>query len=392
VLRIEALIQTQRTRDGICAVAARSALGIALMLAFASPRLTEAAPESPQSLAIHGFGSWAYGKTGGNNYLAGTPDGEYRTSELSLDVSVDFGNRLRAVSQVFFEEGSEEVGAQIDYAFAEWSYSDALKFRVGEIKLPFGISAEVFDVGTLRPFFRLPQSIYGPVGVIAESYKGIGATGERSTLGDWTLTYDAYLGGIEARAFDAPLEGLRGDAEPAPLEHEHAVTRNVIGGRLVIGAPRDGLAFGGSAYSGTTELKQRRLAIGVQGEYLNGDWSLRAEVVRHTVAGTLRMTGGYVEAARMFGVHWQGALQYNSLKEAHPGLDDARAPSLGEHKEVALGVNYWFSSNFVVKLACHQVTGNRIAAPELEELRDGVLNGDLQTRTRLIQLGAQFSF
>ena len=41
--------------------------------------------------------------------------------------------------------------------------------------MPFGNYTEIYDVGTLRPFYHLPQATYGPTGQIAESYDGIGA-------------------------------------------------------------------------------------------------------------------------------------------------------------------------------------------------------------------------
>lgn len=61
---------------------------------------------------------------------------------------------------------------KLDFAFGEWAFSDALKFRMGKVKCPFGIYSEVFDVGTIRPFYALPQAIYGAPGIVTKSYFG----------------------------------------------------------------------------------------------------------------------------------------------------------------------------------------------------------------------------
>lgn len=41
-----------------------------------------------------------------------------------------------------------------------------------------------------------------------------------------------------------------------------------------------------------------------------------------------------------------------------------RAPSLLEHREAGVGLNYWFTPNMVVKTSYHQVTGNRFSHPD----------------------------
>lgn len=61
---------------------------------------------------------------------------------------------------------------------------------IGKVNQPFGISTEVFDVGTLRPFQVLPQAFYGPVGLTSESYEGVGLTGSFPLLNSWHLSYD----------------------------------------------------------------------------------------------------------------------------------------------------------------------------------------------------------
>ncbi len=144
------------------------------------------------------------------------------------------------------------------------TFSQKLKLRAGKVKQPFGISAEVFDVGTRRPFFELPQAVYGPIGLVGESYKGIGFTGSFDVQGGWGLAYDLYGGGQEHKEYVAPEAGR--------------LTSDVL------------------------------------------------------------------------------------------AVPEPAVPSLLDHKEVALGLNYWWTPNFVFKLSFHHVDGNRFAGPDPLEL------------------------
>jgi len=65
------------------------------------------------------------------------------------------------------------------------------------------------------------------------------------------------------------------------------------------------------------------------------------------------------------------------------------APSLSEHEEWAVGLNYWFIYNFVLKASYHYITGNRFAiSSDLQE----ILDEGIEENTQLFIFGAQFSF
>ena len=63
---------------------------LALILAALSPSFaclfsvptSAIAQDSSERVAVHGFGDWAYGKTNGNQYLAGDHDGRYDDAGL----------------------------------------------------------------------------------------------------------------------------------------------------------------------------------------------------------------------------------------------------------------------------------------------------------------------
>lgn len=361
----------------------------AAVLADAPARAQTAEPP----VAIHGFGSWAYGRTDKNVYLAGEPGGDFDKDEFGLAIAAAVSDRLRVTGQITLAESQQrhETEVELDYAFAEWRFSDSARVRVGKAKQPFGLQAEVFRVGTLRPFLDLPQGVYGGVGLTGVAYEGIGFTG-RLALGRWTMSYDAYGGGVELEEFEATEKFLRGEPVSNETSIEAELTKNVVGGKLVVEPPLDGASVGLSAYAGDEEGADFRHVLGVHAEYLSGPWSIRSEFAHETVRDHLYVNGFYVEAARRLGAHWQVAGQYNRLTTELPDVPQPVAPSLLDHREGVVGLNYWFHPSLVVKSSYHLIQGNRLAAPPADDLAAAVASGRLGERTRLFQVGAQFSF
>jgi hypothetical protein len=366
-----------------------AALALSASALLALPASAEDVAEKVQ---LHGFGSWAFGDTDGNRYLAGEEGREYRNTTLGLSVDANAGERLRVVGQAFGTESDEGSKAEFDYAFAEWKFSDTFRLRAGQVKLPFGIYTEVARVGTLRPFLDLPQAVYGPIGLTGEHYRGIGVTGRKALGSNWALAYDAYGGGMVLKELLPPEAYLLGEAIDNSTEIEE--TKDLLGGRAVLETPVEGLRFGASAYTGVevAETTRRRTVYGFSGEYVEGPWSLRSEFAHETVKNDLKVDGFYLEAAYRLGAHWQVAAQYDHLTTAIFEAPNPPQPSLLDHEEVALGLNYWFSPGFVLKLDYHRVDGNRFANPDLADFVETIESGQLKHKTNLVQFGAQFSF
>jgi hypothetical protein len=320
----------------------------------------------------------------------------------TLNVSAKPLEKLSVVAQMRLESGSDEKQAELDYAFAEWTFSDAARVRVGRVKHPFGIYGEVFDVGTVRPFYSLPQSLYGANGFTARAYNGAGITGN-VPVGKWGVQYDLYAGQIEGD-FETP--GLLSTssqyfAEPS-ITFGYRV-EDAYGGRLNITTPLEGLTIGASGYTGQahTDLSQvdtdKRDVVAAHGEYTRGGFALRSEV-GHLKNGTdFTVDAGYVESSYRFTEHWQAAVRWDQLQVELPGTDLSHLPGifpqLLEHREAALGVSYWFSPNFVVRGSYQRIDGNRFAFPETSEEVQAALASDLLERdTDMILIGAQFSF
>jgi predicted porin len=376
----------------------RAALAVAL-----TPLALSAQESAAQKVEVHGFGSWNYGSTDNSNlYLGGKKNGTSANSGLSLNVSSQLSDRLTVSSQFEMDFGTNgETVVDLDYVFGEWRVNDAFKLRAGQVKQPFGIYTEIFDVGTVRPFLALPQSVYGLSGMIGEAYRGVGFTGTHA-MGSWEIEYDAYTGGLNRLEDETPgdsyrvlngttddtlgIEGLGGES-----------TDRLYGGRVWLMTPIAGLRFGGSSYRGENfeEGEENEVTSAYAGslEYAASRFTLRSEYVHMWENDNDNQTGYYVEGSlRPYG-KWEIAGLFDDWKADLDGPEYKDALSLLRHKELAAGVNYRFSPNFVLKLSHHWVDGNRFAMPTLELFLDRLRAGQqLERKTKTVLFGAQLSF
>lgn len=361
------------------------AAAVAAVLALGAPP-PAGAIEAGDKIWIHGYGNWAYGRTDGNAYLNGNDEGDYDRLEFSLSLAAEPAPRTSIHAQIFVEKEEEGSESSVDFAFAEYDFDPALRFRIGAVKQPFGIFTEIFDVGTLYPFVNLAQGIYGPAGFVSESYLGAGLTGRLAVGGDWQLQYDLYGGEMEA-ANSTPWDEV-GIAES---DEESTDIQDLVGGRLTLASPGGAVTCGLSAYSGTEDTEtfgeesgdKRHTAYGAHVEYFNGPATLRAEVAGQETE-EYTSEAAYVEAAWKLSSHWLVAARYDWAETDLDG-DTGADEDLLEHRDVGLAVNYFFSPNFVLKLAWHQVSGNRFTSQDDED-------AEQDEKTSLVSFGTSFSF
>ena len=131
------------------------AAGAALLLAHAGA--AAAVDVGDGKLTIHGSGGWAYARTDANFYFA-DEDGDYERAMFDLALSARPADQLVISAQLGFDPGEVEL----EWAFAEWRFSDAARVRLGQVQQPFGNYSELKFVGTARPFFELATGVYGP--------------------------------------------------------------------------------------------------------------------------------------------------------------------------------------------------------------------------------------
>jgi hypothetical protein len=350
------------------------------------------AQDEPRPVEVHAYGDWTYGRTSHNVFLAGSPEGDYEQLAMALNLSKRINDKLSIHSQGFVEShGATDVG--LDYAFAEYRLNHFLSFRIGQVKHPFGIYTEVFDVGTLRPFIDLPQAFYGPAGFAGESYKGIGASGA-ADVGAWTLAYDVYAGGSALDELTVPREFYQGRVIDGAETVEKESLRNVIGGRAVLQTPIRGLTLGSSTYTGTVNEagSPHRSVFAGQIGYRSNVLTLESEIARAAQVDDERAIGGYVLAAYRLTPEWQVAAQYNQLRSQFSPAIVTTAPSLQEHRERVFALSRWMTRAFVIKAEYHHIRGNRLAMPRPEDLAGIIAANKLRLTTHLFQFGAQFAY
>jgi hypothetical protein len=340
-------------------------------------------------LSLNGFGQWGYGRTAGENgYFIGTERGEYENAQFSLAVSAHPKDDVIVAGQVFMQSSGEVA---LDWGFVEYRLHDLLRIRAGKVKNPMGLFMEIKDVGTLRPFFSLPQSIYGPTNIASEAYLGAGITGEWVGASEWGLGYDLYGGALEMDAWE-PSEVMEagppflfGDAE---IEEEDV--RDVVGGRLTLITPAEGLTFRVSSYTGSVTEEdanesQQMTTVGFSAEWALDRFQIRGEIFRQNEGAVETNLGGYAEVAWKFLPKLQAALRFEQAHMKKEGLPTSSP--LRYHVEGAFGLAYWPRENLAFKASYHLVEGNRLALPDAS-----AADGSMERRTSLVVAGTQFSF
>jgi hypothetical protein len=350
---------------------------LAALLALAAP-----AARGEEAVSLHGNGAWSYERTDENVYGFADPDGEWDTAMFDLLVSARPVDHVVLTTQLGFDR--DEV--ELEWAFAEWRVADALRLRAGKVKQPLGNYMELEFVGTARPFFHLPTSVYGPAEIGATSYSGAGLTGEVPLGGSGlSLAYDAYGGAVILSTYE-PFDALEPGFPGGAIEEEELEVENVAGGRLSLVTPWD-VTLRASGFGGRTETDEEGgltlavygLSLWYRGERL---W-LSAEGFRATEVGFEDRLAAYVEAAWFLTPRWQVAARYEA---ARVELDEVDVSSpLLRHDEWGAGASFWITPQVVARASVHGVRGERFV--EQDEDADEVAG-----RTLRVVAGVQFTF
>lgn len=361
---------------------------ILLALVPAAPAAAGEALDFP-GLRLDLFGGLAGGRTGEGLYLGATESGEFENANLAINARHEFTSALAGIAQVELTQKPGDTEVELDYFFLDWRPNDTTTWRFGRAKQPFGIYSEFYDLGTDRPFYDLPQGLYGPTEIVAESLDGVSCL-TRFDLAKSELRLDAYAGRVRFTATE-PWEDLEEGPRALEVEEEDIDRDETVGFRLEW-ERSSGLTLGLSAFRGEDEHGGddedfgAALAAGAHLAWDDGTWLVRAEAVHFEEGDNLDVDAAYLEAARHFGKHWQGALRWDrsTTTVEEEDLEELGATALGEHRDLAAGINYWVSSGLVVKLSHHWVEGERFLAGEDGERTE---NG-----TELWRLGVQFLF
>lgn len=356
-------------------------------------------------LQIHGFGGWYYGRANSVQFLGAVKGGSAENTQFALNVAATPIDRVTIVAQMNLRQDRSGSDTQLDYAFVNYDLASRVKIRAGRAKHPWGIYGEIFDVGTARPFQHLAQAIYGPVGFTAKAYNGIGLTGSMDGDSGWGLQWDLYGGEIDGDYEESGLFSF--ETQNLPQKYSFQFTnKEVVGTRLKLNTPVDGLWAGVSAYTGKedsgggTNLVRKSAYLGSL-EYVGDRLLLRAESGYFEADKSYHGTGSYAELAYKLTQHWQIAGRWDDFNlhlTAFKAFGPVFPPYISErfdesHSEKILGLNYWLNSNVVVRVSFSRVSGQRLLFPTSAELQNYIDNGvKPDTHSNILIIGTQFSF
>ena len=356
--------------------------------------------------SVRGFGGAAYADLSNNGRWAeaATKDGEFGNYSFALSLALQPWDKVGVRTQGFVGHNLRGEKLNLDYGFAEYAHSPGLKLRGGKVLTPFGLYSEIYDVGTLRPFYYLPQFYQGRLGLIPKGYLGAGITGIRSLGSEWEIGYDAFGGEMRFEEFTtAQLTGFD-PATRLPIIAEtdmRLVGSKMVGGRVLVASPGHGIDIGGSVFyighlQQQTPEGRKPFALGDEGTFANG----RLQYQRGGLTARAEYFGVFTEKADVRSWYaevsqkliWrlQLAAQYeNTDLSLLPG-DNSLPPPLRVHESVGVALNFWLNPNFVVKLNGYHVEGNLLNRPPGAIV--SYLKGTLETKTNVLVLGTQFSF
>jgi len=207
---------------------------------------------STGNVDIHGFISQGYIQTTDNNFFGPTEDGSFQFNEAGINFSSDVSDRLRVGLQFFARDfgslGNNEV--TIDWAFADYTFTEWANFRAGKIKMIHGLYNTSRDVDMLRTSVFLPQSVYNEGwrdsinamnGFEYYGYAPAGAVG--------SFEYHAQVGTFNLDDDGAEIRLLE-DQLPALMQFDvHGIeVESIYAGGFLWESPLEGLRMGASGW------------------------------------------------------------------------------------------------------------------------------------------------
>jgi Gram-negative porin len=324
----------------------KSVLAACAGLSIAALQGPAIAVEFGDRIELHGFGHQSYVRTNDNTYLGADNEGSWDSNSFSLVVTAKLDEKAKVWMHIESESGEEVV---FDWAYLDYQFTPSLTGRVGQIKLPVGLSNEIVDarflnLSTILPFLYHEESLE-----LSESFRGISIN----------YTQDFGSAGIE-------LDGYFGQAvgeEDDELKH-----RRLIGGRVGFRPPVEGLKFLFSAYSSKLEEietgeRTNQNLWALSGEYVRGNLKLQSEYAKSKVFDVSSNTY-YLQAGYTFADKWTPFVRYEYATTDKTQKND---PSFYQ-KSIGLGLDYKVNSNISVRVEGYNHKGYAlpVASGEVE--------------------------
>jgi len=211
-----------------------------------------------ERIRLNGFLSQGYIYTTDNDLIPNSgKNGSFEFSEMGLTFSVDVSERL-SIGVQFLSRDYGSVGnfdVKLDWAFADYNFSDAFGIRFGKIKTPIGFFNTIRDIDSLRPLALLPQAVYDEhMRPVFTAHNGIDIYGNLDLGEIGLLDYVIFCGTVNhPSAQDAPYilqiqQTINSQLNPNGLNLADIRFDNELfyGGRLILDLEKIGFRIGGT--------------------------------------------------------------------------------------------------------------------------------------------------
>lgn len=340
-------------------------LAAAALLAGAALSRAAAQQADTGTLAIHGYLTQAYAISSGVQHYGITGQGSTDFRYAALQVRYDKGQdgfliqfnerRLGRSPSTQFESD-----VRLNWGFYEHRFTDGTQLRVGRVPVPRGIYNEQRSIGVVLPFYRAPVIFYDEGAYFSETLDGVVASHTFAADRSWNLETHAYAGGWSL---------LQYDQETGPDYYIGRVrAENGFGGQLWLDTPIDGVRLGAAAqhYVFHTIDETSNAFADVQQVYdlqasfdaTRDRWFVRAEGLEqhyetdHFYSSYLQ--GGFRLTPKLMVVS-QGEYAVERKYSIPPWPE-----TFTWHKSLAIGANYYFAPNLVLKAETHWDRGVQV--------------------------------
>ncbi len=210
-----------------------------------------------RSVLFHGYGELHYNHPVVDG--TGFPSGDLRPTldfhRMVLGWSVALNDRLSVHAEVDFEHAAQEI--ELEFAYLEYQWSDAVRFRAGSLLMPVGPLNEHHE----PPLFYSVERPYVQKYIIPTTWQegGAGLAGQ-TTAG---VKYRLYVvEGLDARQFGG--NGIKDGRQTLNEDTNKAFNFGGVGRLEYAGLP--GLAVGASLYSaaaaqGDTDIDHAQVTL-----------------------------------------------------------------------------------------------------------------------------------
>jgi hypothetical protein len=332
-------------------------------LALGTAVLASSLQAQDDKLTVHGSFNVGYGKTDGLPYFGMTKDGtsDYRAVALQFGYKIDDKDRIvtQFLHRNFGESPLKSVTPAIEpiWAFYEHKFDGGYTLKVGRNPLPRGLFNEVRFIGTLLPFYRVGNSVYGET----LEYIDGAVLGKSFDLGaDWSLDSYVFAGGYDLK-YQIPLAS---GTAVGRIRNE-----NSLGTQLWLKTPIKGVKVGTfvQSYQSTPnatlppeQRSPRTLTAMYSADATFSKVFARAEYSTFDTKapGYLKFRSYYVQGGITPDEHWTFAAEF---EDGFNDVSFSPAPIPNIHlplnQDLFGGVTYKPSSQVAFKLEAHQVQG-----------------------------------